>query len=81
MSGRLTLFALGKFAKKHNLSIDWLLSGDLKWKDFVTPYRGPKAFYDLDFHDPRLAATTVALCGRYVVGNLLRHWKLRSPGT
>ncbi|MCU1263398.1 MAG: ATP-grasp protein [Bryobacterales bacterium] len=58
----------------------FLLSGDLKWKDFVTPYRGPKAFYDLDFRDPRLAATTVALCGRYVVGNLLRHWKLRSPG-
>ena len=30
MNRRLTLFALGQFAEKHNLRVDWLIGGDLK---------------------------------------------------
>ena len=30
MNGRLTLFALGEFAEKHDLRVDWIISGDLK---------------------------------------------------
>jgi predicted ATP-grasp superfamily ATP-dependent carboligase len=55
----------------------FLLSGELSWKDFLAPYLGPKAFFDFDLSDWRLAAETLVLSARYVAGNVLRHWKLR----
>jgi hypothetical protein len=30
MKGRLTLYHIGQFAKKHHVSVDWLIAGDLK---------------------------------------------------
>jgi predicted ATP-grasp superfamily ATP-dependent carboligase len=59
-------------------SSKFVLSGDLKWRDSLMPYRGSREFFDLDFADSRLALETLVLTARYVAGSLLRHWKLRS---
>ncbi len=58
-------------------SVLHLLRGDLKWRDLLAPYKGKVEYYDLDFHDPKLAAIMLMTSLRNVAGNLLRHWKLR----
>lgn len=53
----------------------YLSDRDLTWRDVITPYRGKREYYDLDWNDPRLAATTILKCARYLAGGLWRHLK------
>jgi predicted ATP-grasp superfamily ATP-dependent carboligase len=51
----------------------YVLNKSIPWGDFLTPYRGRKAYFDLDWHDRRLARATVLSSARYVAGAIWRH--------
>jgi D-aspartate ligase len=56
----------------------YLSQGVITWKDALQPYKGKLEFYDFDIRDPRLAARTVFLCARYLIGGAIRHMRGRA---
>jgi len=51
--------------------------GILTWGQVRETYRGPLAFFDLDWHDWRPTATTLKGCARVAAGTLLRSTGIR----
>lgn len=56
----------------------YLLKGLIPWKDFFAPYRKRRVYFDFDWHDRRLAWTTIRNCIRLVLGAILRHLRGKS---
>jgi len=55
--------------------LPFVLSGKISWNDFLAPYRTRRAYFDLDWHDRRLAVETVTKCLRYASGSIWRYLK------
>lgn len=53
----------------------FLSAGLVTWRETIAPYRGKVALFDFDLRDPRLAASTLATCTRYLAGAVWRYLK------
>ena len=56
----------------------YVFNGSIPWKDFFAPYSKRRAYFDLDWHDRRLALETVRKCARFFAGGVLRHIRGKS---